>query len=106
MKPSLTKRLEALEAATPPKDDAEQRARFSLTCSALDAAYSHKRPWARSELAPYHLEEQPSPLELLWGRLQAGTATDADRAALASLPPCNFTPEELVEALADLNDSF
>lgn len=106
MNPSLSKRLEALEARAPQADRTQEDEQIRLACRALSDAYSWKRPWARSSVAPFHHEEQPSELELLWRRLQANTATDADRATLASLPPCNFTPEELVETLAALNDSI
>lgn len=106
MKISIAKRLEQLEAAVPQKDNKQEEERLHLTCDALEAAYSHKRPWGRSAVAPFYLVEQPSELDLLWQRLQANTATDADRAALAGLPICHIAPERLVEGLVRLNDEI
>lgn len=106
MKVSIAKRLEQLEAAAPQRHSKQEEERLHLTCNALDAAYSHKRPWGRSAVAPFYLVEQPSELDLLWQRLQANMATDADRATLVSLPPCSIAPERLVEMLARLNDEI
>lgn len=103
---TLKQRIATLEAAAPQKDNKQEEERLHLACSALDAIYSHKRPWGRSAVAPFYLVEQQSELDLLWQRLQANTATDADRAALGGLPSCQIAPEHLVEMLAKLQDKF
>lgn len=88
----LDARLRALEAR-PAKVDPEKAERFRAAVAALLDVFSLRTNWQ-------DLLEQPSDLEALCARLRAGTATDADRAALASLPACHLKPEQLVEAVA------
>lgn len=105
MKTSLAKRLVLLEAHVP-SDDAEQLARLRISFSALFDAFGTRAAWKRAEVAPFDLAEQPSAMAALWKRIEAGTTTESDRAALAGLPACHLTSKQLVEAAATVQDSF
>ena len=39
-------------------------------------------------------------------RMDADATTPAERAMLASLPPCSYSPHELVRLMVRVNDSF
>lgn len=82
-----------------------RRQRFAAAVSRLLDAFSTSSRWERSQTPPFQLEERPSELGALWRRLQAGTATDGDRAALAGLPRCHAQPEQLVEIVARLEET-
>lgn len=105
MKTSLFKRLMLLEARVP-SDDAEHLARLQISISALFDAFGPRAAWTRAQAAPFELAEQPSAMAALWKRIQAGTTTESDRAALAGLPACHLPVEQLVEAAATVQDSF
>lgn len=86
----LEQRLAALEARGVPTDgqlSLAERARLSASIQALLVAV---RPDGIDRLC-----------ELL-ERLDASTTTAADRAMLASLPPCDYAPHELVPMVDNL----
>lgn len=97
---TLDSRLRALEAL-PAKEDPKHQERLRAAVAALLDAFSTRANWDHSPGVREH-QQQPSDLGALWRRLEAGTATDSDRAALASLPACHLTPEQLVEMVAGL----
>lgn len=99
MRPAITKRLQLLESRVHSEDPA-QLERLRIAVSALLDAFSTRSVWARAETAPFYLEEQPSPMDALWRRIQDETTTESDRAALDGLPACHLKPAQLVEAMA------
>jgi hypothetical protein len=105
MNSALTKRLQALEAR-PPKVDTEHSRKFAAAVSALFDAVSTRGNWKKSTVAPFDLEAQPSEMDLLWSRIEAGATTDDDRAMLDGLPNTHVTPEKLVECVMKVRGKY
>lgn len=82
-----------------------RRQRVCAAISGLCDAFSVDGVWERASVPPHNLEQQPSEMEKLWTRFQAGAVTLADRELLAKVPTCHVPAEELVEALATLCES-
>lgn len=100
---TIERRIAALEALPFTVDD-EGGLKFKAALSALLDAVNTRSDYERSTVAPFDLEQQPSKMDALWKRIEAGTTTEADRAILAALPACHVSPEMLVEAVVKLRE--
>lgn len=98
MSTQLQKRLQVLEAR-PPKVDPERDRRFHAAVAAMLDTVPHAGKWAPSKEPPFNWVEQPSDLELLWGRIKSWTVTDADNELMNAWPKCHLEPLQLVELL-------
>lgn len=101
MKPALDKRLQALEARAP-KADPEHDRRYSEAVKAMFDTVNHRNEWAPSKVAPFNWVEEPSDLERLAARIEAGNTTEADNALMSAWPKCHLEPVQLVGMLARL----
>lgn len=106
MKPSLAKRLDALESAAPRIVDAEQEGRMRAALGALFDSLELDDRYGPGKEDPLVWVHQPGTLTPLFERIQAGAVTDDDRALMATWPACHLTPEQLVELVVKVRDEY
>lgn len=90
---TLKRRIAALEAVKSAATAGEVKARagrFRATFAAIMDAHN----------------DNDSAILAFYGRLKAGSETDADRAILAALPACHVTPLEMLRVLIEERGFF